>query len=697
MSDRIRVYELANELGLGSKELIELLAEEGLEVKSHSSSIDEEFAALVRDHVITERRLAQEEREERLEAALNASARAAATGKAEEVSEEDEEEEDEELDAVDEAAKEVHLKPPVIVRDLAEALKCKPNEIIGELMLMNVFATINQTVEPEIVQKLCQKRGYTFVPEKRAKKKAGKKAAKKAAQKGKAPAKKVTQGESGRPPIVAFLGHVDHGKTSLLDAIRDTHVTRGEAGGITQHIGASEIEWQDHVITLLDTPGHEAFTAMRARGANATDIVVLVVAADDGIMPQTIEAINHSRAAGVPIVVAMNKIDLTDANPDQVLLGLQQQEVTPEEWGGEVGVVPVSAITGQGLDDLLERIILESELLELKASPSGPGEGIVIEAQLEQGMGPTANVLVTNGTLSVGDVVLCGENYGKVKALIDQHGQRVRSAGPSKPVKLLGLDGVPSAGDSFVTYEDEREARAVAEQRISEKRLGELDNTRKASLESLFEQMTEEARKDLNLIIKADVQGSIEAISDNLDKLPSDKVELKIIHSAVGEVTENDVLLASASDAILVGFHVRATNSVNKLAKREGVQIRLYSVIYELLADIKEAMVGQLEPELREKRIGRAEIREVFEVSKAGKICGCYVGDGVTRVGASARVLRDDDIIYNGQIQSLRRFKDDVREVRQGMECGIRLDNFEDFEVGDMIEVFTVERVAAKL
>ena len=694
MSDRIRVYELANELGLGSKELIELLAKEGLEVKSHSSSIDEEFADLIRDHVISERRVAREEREERLEAALSATAPVAEA----EVEGDDEEDEDEdELDAVDEAAKEIHLKPPVIVRDLAEALKCKPNEIIGELMLMNVFATINQTVEPETVQKLCQKRGYTFVPEKRAKKKSGKKAAKKASQKGRVAPKKVTEGESSRPPIVAFLGHVDHGKTSLLDAIRDTHVTRGEAGGITQHIGASEIEWQGHVITLLDTPGHEAFTAMRARGANATDIVVLVVAADDGIMPQTIEAINHSRAAGVPIVVAMNKIDLTDANPEQVLLGLQQQEVTPEEWGGEVGVVPVSAITGQGLEDLLERIILESELLELKASPSAAGEGIVIEAQLEQGMGPTASVLVTNGTLSVGDIVLCGDNYGKVKALIDQHGDRVASAGPSKPVKLLGLDGVPSAGDGFVTYEDEKEARNVAEQRISEKRLGELDNTRKASLESLFEQMTEEARKDLNLIVKADVQGSIEAINDNLGKMPSDKVELKIIHNGVGEVTENDVLLASASDAILVGFHVRATNAVNKLAKREGVQIRLYGVIYELLSDIKEAMVGQLDPELRENRIGRAEIREVFEVSKAGKICGCYVSEGVTKVGASARVLRDDDIIYNGQIQSLRRFKDDVREVRQGMECGIRLDNFEDFEVGDMIEVFTVERVAAKL
>ncbi len=696
MSDRIRVYELANELGLGSKEMIQLLADEGLEVKSHSSTIDCEFAELVRDHVISQRKIDQDAREERIEAALGEkNADAQPTNTAEEKAEEQEDE----PDALDEENKEVHLKPPVILRDLAEALKCKPNEIIGELMMMNVFATINQTIDPDAVKKICAKRGYTFIPEKRAKKSAKKAARKAEAKKAeKAKDKPREKGnEQPRPPIVAFLGHVDHGKTSLLDAIRDTQVTDGEAGGITQHIGASEIVWQGHQITLLDTPGHEAFTTMRARGANVTDLVVLVVAANDGIMPQTIEAINHCQAAEVPIVVAMNKIDLVEANPDKVLLGLQQQNIMSEDWGGEVGVVPVSAITGQGLDDLLERIILESELLELKASPELPAEGVVVEAQLEQGMGPTANILVINGTLSVGDALLCGEQYGKVKALIDQHGERVKTAGPSKPVKVLGLSAVPKAGDKFVVYADEKQARAIAEERVQEKRTGELDAGRKASLESLFEQMTKEARKELNLIIKTDVQGSAEAIADNLSKLPSDKVDLKIIHSGVGEVTENDVLLASASDAVLVGFHVRATGNVNKLAKREGVQIRLYGVIYELLADIKEAMAGQLEPELRENRIGRAEIREIFDVSKAGKICGCYVGEGIAKVGASARVSRDGDIIYNGQIQSLKRFKDDVREVRQGMECGIRLDNFEDFEVGDMIEIFTVEKVAAEL
>ena len=685
MTERMRVYELARELGLTSKELLEFLAEEGLEVKSHSSALDEEYVELVREHVIAGRKnmspsVSEEE----------------AAGESEEAEPEEteEEEEDEEEEAV--SGKEIHLKPPIIVRDLAKAVGCKPNELIGELMTMNVFAAINQVIEPEVVKKICERRGFDFVPERRERaRKAADKAKTKVAEEPKK--RKRTVGTVARPPVVAFLGHVDHGKTSLLDHIRKTNVVSGEAGGITQHIGASTIEWQEHPITFLDTPGHEAFTAMRARGANATDLVVIVVAADDGIMPQTVEALNHARAAGVPIIVAMNKIDLPAANQDKVLLGLQQNEIMPEDWGGEVGVVPVSAITGDGVDDLLERIFLEAEMLELKGSPEAPCEALVIEAQLEVGMGPTANILVRDGTLHVGDIMICGEFYGRAKALVDQAGRRVKSAGPSTAVKVMGLSGVPQAGERLTVMEDEKAAKAIAEGRREELRAGQLQETRGAKLEDLFEQMEIAGRKELKVVLKADVQGSVEAIMDNLAKIKSEKVDVDVIHRAVGEVTENDVLLAAASDAIIVGFHVRSTPATNRAAKQEGVEIRLYSIIYELLEDIKDAMRGQLEPEQREQQIGTAEILQIFDISKTGKICGCKVISGEVRVGAHARVLRDNDVIYTGEIASLKHFQDDVRQVRSGQECGIRLDNFEDFEVGDQVKVFTVEKIAAEL
>ncbi len=684
MSDRIRIYELAAELGMSSRELMDFMADEGIEVKSHASTVDNEVADLIRDHVISERRSSSEQQEEHEEASAGEV----------ELEESGEEPGEEEEEADTEGSKEIHLKPPVILRDLAEALGCKPNLLIGELMTMNVFATINQVLEPETAAKLCQRHGFNFVPEKREKSERSAKKKKQAPPSRREPRgkKKKTSGKETRAPIVAFLGHVDHGKTSLLDKIRKSDVTKDEAGGITQHIGASTVEWQGHGITFLDTPGHAAFSQMRSRGAQVTDLLVLVVAADDGVMPQTVEAIHHAQAAEVPIIVAMNKVDLVDADTDKVLLGMQQQELTPEEWGGQVGVVPVSAISGQGIEELLERIILEAELLELKADPSLPAEGEVIEAQLEAGMGPTASVVVRNGTLHQGDVVLCGESYGKLRALIGQKGERIEAAGPSTPVKLLGLSGVPQAGDQFQVVADEKEARDIAESRLQEKRRESLDTTRGASLEDLFQQMSSENRKELKLIVKADVQGSVEAIIDNLNKLESDKISIKVIHSGVGEVTENDILLASSADAIVIGFHVRASNRVNKTARQQGVEIRLYGIIYELLEDIKEAMVGRLEPELREVEMGTAEIREVFEISKTGRICGCYVSGGLIRVGASARVERAGDVIYNGQIKSLRRFKDDVKEVRQGFECGINLDNFEDFEVGDIIHVFAVEK-----
>jgi len=689
MSSRVRVYDLARELGLTNKELMGLLGEQGLEVKSHSSTIEAEFADLVRDQVISQR------------IAKTAAARKGVVAKKrakppppepDEEQEEEAEEEGEE-EAGEGAPSELHLKPPITVRELAEALRRKPNELIGELMMLNVFAAINQVLDVELVEKLCERHGVEFVRERRerpaqAKAKAKAKAKKKEAAPGKA---------RPRPPVLAVLGHVDHGKTSLLDYIRESEVAKGEAGGITQHIGASVIHAGGQRLTFLDTPGHEAFTAMRARGANATDIVVLVVAADDGAMPQTLEAISHAKAANVPIVVAVNKMDLPGANPENVLTGLQQHGVHCEAWGGDVGSVEVSAATGQGVDELLERILLEAEMMELGGNPELPAEGLVIEAQLESGMGATANVLVRDGTLRVGDVILCGQHYGRVKALIDDRGKRIKAAGPSVPVKVLGLSGVPEAGDSLVSCDGEREAKVAAEEKAEEARQDQLGLTRHTTLEELFQQIEEEAREELKIVLKADVRGSLEAITDSLNAIESEKISIDVIHSGVGEITENDVVLAAASGAIVVGFHVRAMPGINRSAKQRGVEIRLYAVIYELLEDIRDAMRGRLQPEYRESPLGEAEILEIFATSKAGKICGCVVHEGAVRVGANAKVLRDEEPIYSGQVVSLRRFKEDVREVRSGLECGIRLDNFEDFEVGDIIKVSALEQIVAEL
>ncbi len=685
MSGRVRVYELARELGLSNKELLGILHEQGIEAKSHSSSIDAEDAELVREHVLDERK----SRENAVRRILPATTEAAEEGAETEDLEEEEEAEEEAEQSGGE--KEIHLKPPVIVRDLAEALGCKPNELIADLMTMNVFAAINQVIEPDVAAKLCERRGYVFIPERRG---AGKKRGRPQRSPSDEPLNEAT---TPRPPVVAFLGHVDHGKTTLQDAVRKTNVAAGEEGGITQAIGASVVRWHGQQITFIDTPGHEAFTAMRARGANATDIVVLVVAADDGIMPQTIEAINHARAAKVPIVVALNKMDLPSANPDRVLVQLQEQGLMPEDWGGEVGVVPVSAKTGDGIDDLLERILLEAEMMELKGNPDIPGKGVVLEAQLERGKGPTATVLVRNGSVHVGDPVLCGTAWGRVRALFDHRGKRVKSAGPSTPVKVMGLSDVPPAGEQFFVVESDQIAKERAQQNQEERRSGELTFQRTASLEAIFQQIQEQAIEEIKFIIKADTQGSVEAIRDALAKIESDKIRISVIHAAPGEVTENDVLLASASHAIILGFHVRAMPGVNKIAKREGVEIRLYGIIYELMDQVREAIRGRIEPEKREIRIGTAEIRRIFMVSKAGKICGCLVQEGVVRVNAYARVRRGEDVIYNGTIKSLRHYQDDVREVNAGQECGIRLDNFEDFEVGDVIEVLEYEEVEVKI
>ena len=600
------------------------------------------------------------------------------------------------LFVVDEAGnKVIHMKPPVVVRDLAYRLGIKPHLLLMELMEMNVFANLNEGVEEDVGKTICERHGYQFELEKR--------------DRGggtvHAPPKKIEVLDEGektedlrlRPPVVTFMGHVDHGKTSLLDAIRKTDVATHESGGITQHIGASMVTLPDgKQISFLDTPGHEAFTKMRARGATVTDLVVLVVAADDGIMPQTIEALNHAKAAKVPILVAINKCDLPAANPDRVRKQLQEHGLTPETWGGETITVEVSATTKKGITDLLEMIILQAEIMELKASPISAAKGHVIEAQLEPGMGPTATVLVSKGLLKVGDAIICGPHWAKIRALIDDKGKRTKEASASMPVKIVGLSGVPEAGAEFHVMHDEKEARTLSEQRQMEARAtaGAEGGAPRVRLEDLMAGAKVGEKKILSLVVKADVQGSLEAIQESLTKLSNDKADVNFIHGAVGNITENDVLLASASRAIVVGFRVKLESGSSEVAKREGVQIKLYTIIYELIDQIEEAIEGLFEPEAKETILGHATVRTIFELSKGPKVAGCAVTDGkITRAGR-VRLLRKKAVQYEGRIISLRHFQDDAREVKAGQECGLRLDNFEGFQEGDVLESYQVEKAA---
>jgi translation initiation factor IF-2 len=592
----------------------------------------------------------------------------------------------------------IQMKAPVVVRELAARVGVKSHLLLADLMQLNVFATLNDTVGEDVARKICERRGFVFQLERRGTGGGTAHAPKPA---------RIEEGEKAedlklRPPIVTVMGHVDHGKTSLLDAIRQTDVAVHESGGITQHIGASVVRLPDgKQITFLDTPGHQAFTKMRARGANVTDLAVLVVAADDGVMPQTLEALNHAKAAKVSIIVAVNKCDLPAANPDRVKKQLQEHGLSPESWGGDTIMVDVSATTRKNLDQLLEMILLQAEMLELRANPKGPAKGNVVEAQMEAGMGPTATVLVRKGTLKVGDALVCGPNFAKVRGLIDDKGKRVKEAGPSTPVKIIGFSGLPEAGAEFQVLKNEKEAREVAEQRaLDERALAAADvggARRGTKLEDLLSQLQEGEKKKLNIVLKADVQGSLEAIHDSLSKLKSDKVELQLIHEAVGNITENDILLASASDAIIIGFRIKAESGVTDVAKREDVQIKLYSIIYELLEQVEEAMKGLLEPVSKEVVIGRAEIKQIFALSKGPPVAGCVVTTGrVARTGR-VRVLRRKAVQYEGRIASLRHFQDDVKEVKAGAECGLRLDNFQEFQEGDVLECYTVEKVAATL
>jgi len=496
-----------------------------------------------------------------------------------------------------------------------------------------------------------------------------------------------------RPPVVTIMGHVDHGKTSLLDVIRKTHVTETEAGGITQHIGAYLVATDKGQIAFLDTPGHEAFTAMRARGAKVTDIVILVVAADDGVMPQTIEAINHAKAAHVPIIVAINKIDKANADPERVKRELAEKGLTPEDWGGDTIFIQVSAKQEQGIDELLEMISLQSEVLELKANPDKLAFGHVVEAKIDTGRGPVATVLVQDGTLRNGDAVVCGIHFGKIRALLDDKGVQVESAGPSIPVEILGLSGVPVAGDEMIALDDERSARQVSMHRMQRQRSKELAQTNRVSLENLFEQMRQGEVKDLNLIIKADVHGSIEALTEALTKLSNEEVKVNVVHSATGTVTESDIPLAAVSNAIIFGFNVRPTPKVQATAAEENVDMRFYSVIYDVIKDVKGAMVGLMESTYKEHILGSADVREIFQIPKVGTIAGCHVTNGKIERGQNIRVVRDGVVLYEGKNSSLRRFKDDAKEVQAGYECGIGIERFNDIKIGDVLECFYLEEI----
>jgi translation initiation factor IF-2 len=581
---------------------------------------------------------------------------------------------------------EVALAETIAVSELAQKMSVKAAEVIKALMKLGVMATINQVIDRDTATIVVEEMGHVA------------KQAKAAGPEALLEDGGAVYGEpEPRPPVVTVMGHVDHGKTSLLDYIRKAKVAAGEAGGITQHIGAYHVETDRGVVTFLDTPGHQAFTAMRARGAKATDIVILVVAADDGVMPQTIEAIHHARTAGVPIVVAMNKIDKPEAQPDRVRQELTKHEVVPEEWGGHDIFVNVSAKAGTGIDQLLESLLLQAEVLELKAPKQGPAAGLVIEARLDKGRGPVASILVQKGTLKKGDIVLAGREFGRVRALLDEKGKFVDEAGPSIPVEILGLSGVPSAGDDVIVVESERKAREIALYRQGKHKDTQFAARAAAKLSNVFEQMKEGEAKTLNLIIKADVQGSIEALTKALEELSTEEVKVRVIHSMVGAINESDVNLARASQAVVIGFNVRADAGARRLIESEGVDVHYYNIIYEAVEEVKAALVGMLKPLFREDIIAQVEVREVFRAPKIGVIAGCYVNEGTVKRNRPIRVLRDNVVVHEGEIESLKRFKDDASEVKSGLECGIGIKNYSDIKAGDQIEVFEKVQVQRTL
>ena len=643
---KTRVYQIAEEVGMSNKDILAKIKELGIEVENEKSELEEDDVELILD-------LIKEEN----------------SGDSNTIT----------------------VEGALTVQQLAESLGKPATEVIMKLMKMGTMASLNQEVSFEVASQVASEYGFTLEV-------GGQE------ENSEEEIEALMEIEEDReedlkprPPVVTVMGHVDHGKTSLLDAIRSTHVTNSEAGGITQHIGASEVSINGQKIVFLDTPGHEAFTAMRARGAQVTDIAILVVAADDGIMPQTIEAINHAKAAGVPLIVAINKIDKPSANPDKVKQELSEQGLLVEDWGGDVIAVPVSARQKTGIDTLLEMILLVAEMEELKANPDKRAVGTVVEAELDKGRGPVATVLVQGGTLKVGDPIVCGLASGKVRAMINSKGKRVKTAGPSTAVEILGLSEVPQGGDQFVAVPSDKVARNIAEKRQQIAREEMLKANQRMSLDQFFDQMNEGQVKDLNVIIKADVQGSVQAVKQSLEKLSNDEVGVRVIHGGVGAINESDVTLAAASNAIIIGFNVRPVPSAESLAEKESVDVRSYTIIYKAIEDIQAAMSGMLDPEYRDEDTGKAEIREVYKISGVGTVSGCYVTSGKIYRNGKVRIVRDGIIIHEGEILALKRFKDDVKEVNNGYECGMSFVNYNDIKVGDIVEAYITKEIERKL
>ncbi len=691
---KVRVYELAKELEVSSKELITVLMDEfGVEAKNHMSVIDEEDADLIKELYAEQKKEAAEKKEiiEEYESKINEDIakqqrknskgrKSAAVRKAEA------EQAAETLDEV------IEMDETIVVKDLADKLKKPVVEVIRALIFQGVMAGVNQEVDFKTAETLIESFGSFAVL--------------KESHTGDVAEEQEdemddindisAEDEVKRPPIVTVMGHVDHGKTSLLDAIKKSKVTATEAGGITQHIGAYTVDINDQKITFLDTPGHEAFTAMRARGAQVTDIVILVVAADDGIMPQTVEAINHCKAAEVPMIIAINKMDKESANPDRVKQELTEFGLVSEDWGGDTICVPVSAHTKEGIDTLLEMVVLTSEMQELKADPNRRAKGTVIEAKLDKGRGPVASILVQNGTLKSGDSIIVGTTYGRIRAMIDDKGAKTKEAGPSIPVEILGLSEVPAAGDRFTVVKDEKTARNMADARKEKIRQEHFQTSNRVSMENLYNQIQEGKVKELSVIVKADVQGSAEAVKQSIEKLSAETVKVRVIHGAVGAITETDVSLAYASNAIIIGFNVRPDNNATAIAERDGVEIKTYRIIYDALDDIRSAMIGMLEPEYKEVVIGRAEARMVYKLSSVGTIAGCYILNGKLTRNCKVRVLRDNIVIAESTLASLKRFKDDVKEAAAGYECGLSVERFNDIKEGDIIEGYIMEEIKPK-
>lgn len=691
---KVRVYELAKELNLSSKELMEKI--EGLDIKinSHMSSIEDEEAQLIKELLTEEKKAPEEpikEIEEEIEAIdiIEDEKPVKKKGKKDNKDNRKKSQPQPEIQAppmepISREIKTIDIEPEIIVKDLAEKLGVNPSKVITKLIGLGVMVNQNQAVDGEIAALVADEFGFDVNLLE--------------------PVVEKTESElldfeddpkdlQTRPPVVTVMGHVDHGKTSLLDAIRHTNVTDKEAGGITQHIGAYAVNINNRKIVFLDTPGHEAFTSMRARGAKVTDVAILVVAADDGVMPQTIEAISHAKAAGVPIIVAVNKIDKPDANMDRVKQELADNGLVPEDWGGDTIIAPVSALKKIGIEELLEMILLVADMQELKANPNRKAVGTIIEAQLDKGMGPLATVLVQKGTLVVGDMVVSGTASGRIRAMLDEKGRKVKKATPSIPVMILGLSEVPNAGDQLFAVESEKEARHLADLKKNELREVQMKQSSKVSLDDLFERIKMGEVKDLNIIVKGDVRGSIEALNQSLKKLDTEEVRVNLIHGGVGGITETDIMLASASNAIVIGFNVRPNLNAIEVAKKENVDVRTYRIIYEAIEDIQAAVKGMHAPKIVEEVLGRAQVRATFRLPNGNTIAGIYVVSGKLTRNAKIRLLRDDVVIYDGSVSSLKRFKDDAREVLTGFEAGLGLDNFNDIKEGDNLEAYVMKEV----